>query len=157
MAYSYNKTNWVNNTNPPINAENLNKIENELERLGNLDTFYPVGSIYQTTDNSFNPNNVWGGTWVKIEGKVLVGLDLNDLDFNTVGNTGGAKGAWYHRHKVNRFSYQVNRITSSSTYTVADVYQGEYSDYAGSTNNQLSADIANMPPYEVVVMWKRTA
>ena len=30
---TYNKTNWVNNTNPPISAENLNKIENELESL----------------------------------------------------------------------------------------------------------------------------
>lgn len=32
---TYNKTNWVNNTNPAISAENLNKIENELENLDN--------------------------------------------------------------------------------------------------------------------------
>ena len=30
---TYNKTNWVDNTNPAINANNLNKIENELEIL----------------------------------------------------------------------------------------------------------------------------
>lgn len=69
---------------------------------------------------------------------------------HALADTGGAEGAWYHRHKVNRFSYQVNRITSSSSYTIADVYQGDYSDYAGSTNNQLPADVANMPPFITV-------
>ena len=37
---SYTKTNWVNNSEPAINAENLNKIENELYALdtGKVDT-----------------------------------------------------------------------------------------------------------------------
>ena len=29
-----------------------------------LDFFYPVGSYYETSDTSFNPNTAWGGTWV---------------------------------------------------------------------------------------------
>ena len=29
------------------------------------DIFYPVGSYYETTDASFDPNAVWGGTWVR--------------------------------------------------------------------------------------------
>lgn len=27
-----------------------------------LDMFYPVGSYYETSDGSFNPNTSWGGT-----------------------------------------------------------------------------------------------
>lgn len=29
----------------------------------NVLDFYPVGSIYETSNSSFNPNNTWGGTW----------------------------------------------------------------------------------------------
>lgn len=34
-------------------------------KLPVLDIFYPVGSFYKTTNISFNPNTVWGGTWVE--------------------------------------------------------------------------------------------
>lgn len=29
-----------------------------------FDFIHPVGSYYETSDTSFNPNNTWGGTWV---------------------------------------------------------------------------------------------
>lgn len=28
-----------------------------------LDMFYPVGSYYETSNESFDPNVSWGGTW----------------------------------------------------------------------------------------------
>lgn len=38
-----------------------------------FDIFYPVGSYYETSDTSFNPNDVWGGTWyLEAEGVVHV-------------------------------------------------------------------------------------
>ena len=38
-----------------------------------FDFLYPVGSYYETSDSSFNPNVTWGGTWVKLgEGQVLL-------------------------------------------------------------------------------------
>lgn len=30
-----------------------------------FDTFYPVGSYYETSDSTFDPNTAWGGTWNK--------------------------------------------------------------------------------------------
>lgn len=30
-----------------------------------LDFFYPVGTYYETSNTSFNPNTSWGGTWVQ--------------------------------------------------------------------------------------------
>ena len=38
----------------------------EINSLKILDMFYPVGSYYETSDKDFNPNKVWGGTWVKM-------------------------------------------------------------------------------------------
>ena len=35
-----------------------------------LEVFYPIGSYYETSDANFNPNTVWGGTWVKEEGNL---------------------------------------------------------------------------------------
>lgn len=35
----------------------------EKEKLNFLDTFYPIGSCYETQDSEFNPNIEWGGTW----------------------------------------------------------------------------------------------
>ena len=70
---TYNKTIWVNNTNPAISAENLNKIENELESLEyQINNFYPVGSYYETSDVTFDPNTVWGGTWELREGRQVL-------------------------------------------------------------------------------------
>ena len=31
---------------------------------GLTDFYYPVGSYYETSDTTFNPNTTWGGTWV---------------------------------------------------------------------------------------------
>ena len=56
-----------------------------------FDLFYPVGSIYETESSSFNPNNSFGGTWQRIQGKMLVGVDDNDSSFNAPAKTGGEK------------------------------------------------------------------
>lgn len=32
-----------------------------------FDTIFPVGSIYSTTNDAFDPNAVFGGTWVRVE------------------------------------------------------------------------------------------
>ena len=46
--------------------------------------FYPVGSYYETSDTSFNPNTTWGGTWtLETEGQVHV----------SAGSTYGINGA----------------------------------------------------------------
>ena len=43
-----------------------------------LDMFYPVGSYYETSDSTFDPNNAWGGTWYQeIEGQVHVSAGSN--------------------------------------------------------------------------------
>lgn len=51
---------------------------------------YPVGSIYLSVKNT-NPSTYFGGTWVAWgSGRVLVGINTSDSNFNTVEKTGGA-------------------------------------------------------------------
>jgi hypothetical protein len=54
---------------------------------------YPVGSIYSNVAVATNPATLLGfGTWTAFgAGRVMVGLDGDDEDFDTVGETGGAK------------------------------------------------------------------
>ena len=52
---------------------------------------YPVGSIYMSVNN-VNPGLLFGGTWEAWgSGRVPVGVDANDTDFDTVEETGGEK------------------------------------------------------------------
>lgn len=51
-----------------------------------LNMFYPVGSYYETSDTSFDPNTAWGGTWsLETEGLVHIGAGST----YSVGDTGG--------------------------------------------------------------------
>lgn len=60
----------------------------KINATGLLNLFYPVGSFYETSDASFNPNAAWGGTWVReTEGLVHIGSGRN----YTAGSTGGEK------------------------------------------------------------------
>lgn len=63
-----------------------------------IDKIYPVGSIYMsaTLSTPAAVSAALGGTWVAWgSGKVPVGVDANDTDFDTAEETGGSKD---HRH-----------------------------------------------------------
>lgn len=56
-----------------------------------IDLFYPVGSYYETSDTTFNPNVMWGGTWVEdSKGRITVSR-ADSGTFATVGGTGGSE------------------------------------------------------------------
>lgn len=56
-----------------------------------LDLIYPIGSIFETTKQDFDPNTAFNGTWTRIKGKVLVGVDEDDTDFASSTLSGGEK------------------------------------------------------------------
>lgn len=67
---------------------------------------YPVGSIFLSV-SSTNPGSVFGGTWVSWGvGRVPIGVDTSDTDFNTVEKTGGAKT---HSHSIPGLSIPQHR------------------------------------------------
>lgn len=71
-----------------VKAENL---DNDSLAQVCLNLIYPVGSIYMSVKNA-SPETFLGGTWVAWgSGKVPVGVDISDTDFNGVEKTGGEK------------------------------------------------------------------
>jgi microcystin-dependent protein len=123
-----------------------------------LSSVYPVGSIYMNAAVSTNPGTLLGfGTWASFgAGRVLVGLDSGDTDFDTVEETGGAKTHTLtvdelpsHRHTVPNSGSQNNSFDSGTT--VGNDTTGN-SGYTGGDQPH-----NNLQPYIVVYMWKRTA
>lgn len=56
-----------------------------------IDVIYPIGVIYES-DDATPPNVVFGrGVWERIVGRMLIGVDEKDTDFNAAGKTGGEK------------------------------------------------------------------
>lgn len=76
-----------------------------------LDIIYPVGSIYQTMSSSFDPSASFGGTWERIKGKVLLGVDESDNDFKSSKLTGGEKT---HKLTENEMPSHVGHLYQNS-------------------------------------------
>lgn len=57
----------------------------------NLDKVYPIGAIYMSV-NSTDPGELFGGIWESFSrGRVPVGVDLEDEDYNEAEKLGGSK------------------------------------------------------------------
>ena len=111
------------------------------------------------------------GTWVAFgAGKVPVGIDSSDTDFDTVEETGGSKTSALPNHTHQWFdgtrSGASSGIDFSSSFTsgsfnssgVADDFSGDpdTGDFY-TANPSSSPTISTIQPYIVVYMWKRTA
>ena len=116
-----------------------------------LDFIYPVGSYYETSDTSFNPNTAWGGTWLEdTKGRVTVALDSEDTDFDTINETGGSKELQRHSHGT--YKVASVKIASGSSYGTIDTNSTN-----GKTTETGTGDSGNLQPYIVVKRWHRTA
>ena len=74
-----------------------------------LSLIFPIGSTYVTQTNT-NPSTILGfGTWERLKGKVCLGLDEDDNDLKTIGNTGGEK-----THTLTLNEIPVNQITTTN-------------------------------------------
>lgn len=136
-----------------------------------LDTIYPIGSIYSNASNSANPATLLGfGTWVRVEGKVIVGYDSDDDDFDAVGsgtNTNSTTGSKTHTltesempshtHGSGLVSIDSNggRVTFTNNRLENDA---ERNTFQGNTNSTGGGSAHNnLQPYYVAHMWRRTA
>lgn len=130
-----------------------------------LASAYPVGSIYINATSSTNPATLLGfGTWTAFgAGKVMVGIDSEDEDFDTAEETGGEKThtlttAEMPTHNHSGAASLKKNVQGS---TGNEVYGGSSGGTAGSKDfggvNAGSGDAHNnVQPYIVVYMWKRT-
>ncbi len=142
-----------------IDAEKFNnKTENEL-----LSKIYPVGCIYMSAVAT-NPKTLFGiGTWVEWgKGRVPVGVDTAQVEFNTVEKTGGSKT---HVLTVNEMPAHNHPISFNHSATAFGGYALAGSTEYGATatvdgfinNRGGGAAHNNLQPYITCYMWKRTA
>ena len=127
---------------------------------------YPVGSIYMNATNATNPGTLLGfGTWAAFgEGRVLIGIDSSDTDFDTAEETGGSKTHTLTEAQLPSHRHQVGS-NDSGTGTGGAAGNMELVRDAGTGNGPAvnssftgSGDAHTIvQPYIIVYMWKRTA
>lgn len=141
-----------------------------------MQLLYPVGTIYTNISDSTNPATLFGfGTWVAIAGRVVVGLDGSDAAFDTAGETGGSKDAIVvsHNHTLTdpgHGHYQYTGQGGGGSYFPIwsigaggnSLAQSNYKTTTASTGITIdsagaSGTNANLQPYVVAYVWKRTA
>lgn len=171
---AYQKLNWLNKGETgaiPINKDNLNHMDNGIADL--YDAIFPIGQIIIKGDDA-DYSNWLGFTWERTAvGKVLVGYDNKDTDFNTIGKTGGEKEHTLtidempsHSHDMDEESYGgggyknkmgirqdgggSSHLTPQYAQTTSySVYKPTYTG-GGQAHN-------NIQPYQVVAYWKRVS
>lgn len=129
---------------------------------------HPIGSIIFTT-SSINPGVTFGGTWIEWgKGRVPVGVNTADIEFNEVEKIGGKK------EQVLRASIgAVGSDTSSIGYARTDptpnhnVYQmaihgspdttPRTANHATEVWQDNGQGPTTLQPYITCYMWKRTA
>lgn len=171
----------------PSPGDNTTKFATTAFVTAALAAMYPVGSIYTNASNSTNPATLLGfGTWTAFAaGRVLVGLNGSDSAFDTAEETGGSKDAVVvsHTHTATTSSSGSHQHTSNTTVPRVQIGTDNGTAWAGAASGTYgtsttttpvaeagahthsisvstegsSGTNANLQPYIVVYMWKRTA
>lgn len=162
----------------PIDSGNLKQLEKNVEDfvINILDKIvFPIGSTYITQEKT-NPDEILGfGSWERLKGQVVVGLDEDIEQFDEIGKEGGeiehtltASEGFEHSHTM----HAVNK--NDSGYLAANGNNGQYAlNYAYTPHpantkgwcNTLAMGSSgggqphnNLQPYIVAgYMWIRTA
>lgn len=140
-----------------------------------IDNFYPIGSIYQSTEPT-NPATFMGGVWERFgNGRVLVGVDEADADFNSANKTSGSKE---HRHDSGTYEAMIGSVggdtgslgfqagnkneerlkNSTATYRVSgtNIHSGRNFNHFTEVVGH-SDDSSSLPPYVTIYRWRRIA
>ena len=176
-ATEINKLDGVTATTDEINYLSgvTSAIQTQIDGL--MSEIYPIGSIYINASDSTDPATLLGfGTWEAFgAGKVPVGIDSTDTDFDTAEATGGSKTHTLtedelpaHSHALIADADSNADLTSSNQIAKRDLTGSQDQEYElhGTTTAATlgnSADTGSgdahsiVQPYIVVHMWKRTA
>ena len=140
---------------------------------------YPIGSLYFNASVNTNPSTLLGfGTWASFgAGRVLVGFDGSDTDFNAVEKTGGTKT---HTLSLAQIPNVTGNLVMHGGENATQMYVASGAFYSAATSprygnvglgNNGANSIAtlgfnlggggqahpNVQPYITVYIWKRTA
>lgn len=186
----------TSSTDPTSHSKRLNDLDTAVDALPTVSemnaaiaaaiatakaALFPVGSIYSNAGVSTNPGALLGfGTWVAWgSGRVPVGVDTGQTEFDTLEETGGSKTQAItqanlpsgvtgvliaHGGEGGSTWWQPSGVFSGSP-ILPNTYRPPGGNTSGASSIQaLSFDLGgsgtahnNLQPYITVYMWKRTA
>ena len=89
-------------------VQKIGSVESDMSDM--WETVYPVGSYYETSDASFDPNVTWGGTWsLETAGQVHIGAGTG----YTIGTTGGAETVTLTTSQIPAHTHNSRSLTGS--------------------------------------------
>ena len=176
----------ITTTNNALSIKSGGVTQAMLSQSDILDRIYPIGAIFTSASASHNTASAVAtalgfGTWVAFgAGKVPVGIDSSDEDFDTAEETGGAKthtlteaelAQHHHLAVVDGTVAETGDVTASNAISETATQSGSTfnsyrlrpatSDTFGTVGktSQVGSGTAhnNLQPYKVVYMYKRTA
>lgn len=125
--------------------------------------FYPVGSIYMsaTLATAADVEAALGGTWVAWgAGRVPVGVDTGDTDFDTAEETGGEKTHTLTVNEMPKHDHHFKWLGGGGTDQGIDESNGNKKWWGNNIySSETGGDQAhnNLQPYITCYMYKRTA
>ena len=127
-----------------------------------IDSFYPIGSIYQSTEPT-NPATFMGGVWERFgNGRVLVGVDETDADFNAANKQGGEKAHTLTIDELPSHSHRQYVSANNGNDSIRRDWDSDGSGRAydqgmntGSTGGDKPHN--NLQPYITIYRWRRIA
>lgn len=143
-----------------------------------LNTIYPIGSLY-TSFNSANPSSIIGGTWTQIKDCFLMAagstyaIDTSGGSSTHTHDYGLQYGAYYrsvsleNNTNAGALVYDADNNITVSPGISSESYTAPINNNAASTTKETSMThqrtigntsyTSNLPPYQTIYMWKRTA
>ena len=155
-------------TQTNVSLTNVEALYDETYSLRNMiEVIYPVGSIYMSV-NPVNPGTwIQNTTWVAwASGRVPVGVNSSDSNFNFVEKTGGASTHTLtvnqlpaHRHPyINGTALRwIDKGSPDTNDTLATASTPGTSSKLYTENTGGGAAHNNLQPYITCYFWKRTA
>lgn len=159
MAYTKQEWKDLPDKTTPFTAKRMNHLEQGISDL--YDAIFPIGQIVIKGDNE-DYSNWLGFTWERTAvGKVLVGIDGSDTDFNTIGKTGGEKKHTLSVSEMPSHQHELS-IVGGGNLNVSAVNWEVTSTGRKYDKDMISATGGGQPhnivqPYQVVAYWKRIA
>lgn len=155
---------------PPIDFTEINSQINTVNNtISNYwSKVYPINSIYMSV-NSTSPATLFGGTWVQLEDRFLLGAGSTYSN----GATGGTT-AYQLRANIGAINDRADSLGyigagptalmnggSKAMYSITGSQIATFDHWNHATivseQNQNSTTTTIIPPYLVVYIWKRTA
>jgi hypothetical protein len=140
-----------------VDLSNVTGLQSALDAKTTLLAVWPIGSVY-TSVVSTDPSTLFGGNWEAFgAGRVMVGLDSGDTDFDTVEETGGVKthALTIAEMPAHSHTYTLENTRGSGSPGAED---GD-SSFSTPNTSTVGSGAAHtiVQPYIVVYMFKRIA